>query len=144
LSALAAKTVDAIDPDGTLGKEQLNSDRRHFTLRQTKDGAYIGELRLTGALGAKLTAILSPSAKPRVEKIILADGMTSRDALDADIRSHGQRMQDALEEVCDRVLRAGRWSPCCGRWLCRRRVSRLVGAGLIQAERQARRDGAPS
>ena len=107
LSALAAKTVDAIDPDGSLGKEQLNSDRRHFTLRQTKDGAYIGELRLTGALGAKLTAILSPLAKPRVEKIILADGMTSRDALDADIRSHGQRMHDALEEVCDRVLRAG-------------------------------------
>jgi hypothetical protein len=43
LSVLTAKTVDAIDPDGTLGKEQLHSDRRHFALRQTKDGAYIGE-----------------------------------------------------------------------------------------------------
>ena len=107
LSQLAEKTVDAIDPDGTLATEQVNTDRRRFSIRPTRDGAYTGEFRLTGSLGAKLVAVLSPLAKPRVEAIVLADGMASRGPLDADLRHHGQRMHDALEEVCDRVLRAG-------------------------------------
>jgi hypothetical protein len=64
LSQLAERTVDAIDPDGTLATEQVNRDRRHFSIRPTKDGAYTGEFRLTGSLGAKLVAVLSPLAKP--------------------------------------------------------------------------------
>jgi hypothetical protein len=104
LSQLAEKTVDAIDPDGTVAKDRLNADRRHFTIRQTRDGAYVGEFRLTGCLGAKLTAILSPLAKPRLDTHTAADG--SRSIFAADERSHGQRMHDALEEVCDRMLRS--------------------------------------
>jgi Domain of unknown function (DUF222)/HNH endonuclease len=106
LSALAEKTVDAINPDGTLAKEQLNNDRRHLILRQSRDGAYVGEFRLTGTLGAKLLAVLSPLAKPRVETITLADGSKGHGILDVDERSHGQRMHDALEDVCDRMLRS--------------------------------------
>jgi Domain of unknown function (DUF222)/HNH endonuclease len=104
LAQLAEKTMDAINPDGTLAKDKLNSDRRHFTIRQTRDGAYVGEFRLTGTLGAKLTAVLSPLAKPRLDTATAADG--SRSIFDADERSHGQRMHDALEEVCDRLLRS--------------------------------------
>jgi hypothetical protein len=106
LSLLADKTIDAINPDGTLAKDKLNSDRRHFTIRQTRDGAYVGAFRLTGALGAKLTAVLSPLAKPRVDTSTSPDGKPSRSVFDADERSHPQRMHDALEEVCDRILRS--------------------------------------
>jgi hypothetical protein len=104
LSQLAEKTVDAINPDGTLAKDRLNADRRHFTIRQTRDGAYIGEFRLTGSLGAKLTAVLSPLAKPRLDTATNADG--SRSIFAADERSYGQRMHDAVEDVCDRMLRS--------------------------------------
>jgi hypothetical protein len=104
LALLADKTIDAINPDGTLAKDKLNSDRRHVTIRHTRDGGYIGELRLTASLGAKLTAVLSPLAKPRLDTTTNTDG--SRTIFAADERSHGQRMHDALEEVCDRMLRS--------------------------------------
>lgn len=97
LKRLADQVVDAIDPDGTLPDDQLNHDRRHLNLRPTRDGAYAGEFRLTGTLGAKLTALLEPLAKPRV------DASTA----DQDPRTRGQRLHDAMEELCDRLLRAG-------------------------------------
>ena len=108
LSQLADKTIDAINPDGTLAKDKLNSDRRHLTMRQTRDGAYIGEFRLTGCLGAKLTAVLSPLAKPRLDTTTATtpDKTGTRSIFDEDQRSHGQRMHDALEEACDRMLRS--------------------------------------
>ena len=56
LRRLAARTVDAIDPDGSVPDEQLAQDRRHLTLRRCPDGTYAGECRLTGRVGAKLTA----------------------------------------------------------------------------------------
>ena len=65
---------------------------------------YVGEFRLTGTLGAKLSAILSPLAKPRVNTTTTPDG---RRIEQPDERHHGQRMHDALEEACDRLLRAG-------------------------------------
>jgi hypothetical protein len=104
LGQLADKTIDAINPDGTLAKDKLNSDRRHFTMRPTRDGAYVGEFRFTGSLGAKLTAVLSPLAKPRIDTATAVDG--SRSIFDEDQRSHPQRMHDAIEEVCDRILRS--------------------------------------
>lgn len=104
LKHLTDTTVDAIDPDGTLPKEQLNKDRRFFRLRPGRDGSYSGEFRLTGALGAKLSALLSPLAKPRIDTEASAKGST---AFEIDDRSHGQRMHDALEDLCDRLLRAG-------------------------------------
>ena len=116
LRTLAEQVVDHIDPDGTVPDEQLNADRRHFHLRPTKDGAFTGEFRLTGALGAKLRALLDPLAKPRIEpaRENRTDGTggtggtggtvgSTGDRLDT--RTQGQRMHDALEDVCDRLLR---------------------------------------
>jgi hypothetical protein len=104
LRNLADQVVAAIDPDGSVPNDDLNHDRRHLLLRPGADGAYAGQLRLTGALGAKLTAVLTPLAKPRVDTLSLADGS---DHEERDARTYGQRMHDALEELCDRALRAG-------------------------------------
>ena len=62
------------------------------------------EGRLTGTVGAKLQAVLGPLARPRVESVTLDDG---RQVEQEDLRHHGQRTHDALEEVCDRLLRSG-------------------------------------
>ncbi len=67
LRVLAGRVVDHIDPDGTVPDEQVNADRRHFHLRQTRDGAWCGEFRLTGPAGAKLSALLEPLARPRID-----------------------------------------------------------------------------
>ena len=104
LREVAARVVDRIDPDGTLPPEQLNTDRRHLALRTTRDGMWPVEGRLTGAVGAKLRAVLSPLAAPRPQTVVLEDG---REVSEPDPRHHGQRMHDALEEVCDRLLRSG-------------------------------------
>ena len=96
LKLLADRFVDAIDPDGTVPNDQLNEDRRYFHLRPTRDGAYVGDFRLTGTLGAKLKTLLDPLAKPRVDP-----------SGEVDPRTHGQRPHDALEDLCDRQLRAG-------------------------------------
>ena len=74
LKRLAEQVVDAIDPDGSLPAEKLNADRRFFHLRQTKDGAYAGEFRLTAECGAKLQALLGPLAKPKVNTAVAPDG----------------------------------------------------------------------
>jgi Domain of unknown function (DUF222)/HNH endonuclease len=103
LKMLADRVVDAIDPDGSLPDEQLNADRRHLDLRQTRDGAWVGQFRLTGSLGTKLQALLGPLAKPRVDTDA---GPTMPATQVLDPRHHGQRMHDALEEVCDRLLRS--------------------------------------
>jgi len=72
LGQLAARVVDAIDPDGTLPEEQLSRDRRHLSLRPTRDGDYVGEFRLTGVLGAKLCAVLRPLARRRSRRPTVA------------------------------------------------------------------------
>lgn len=104
LKHLAEQTVDAIDPDGTLPSEQLSADRRHLTVRRCADGMYAGEFRLTGPVGAKLTALLQPLTTPRIDRFHAADG---RVVQEVDGRTFGQRSHDALEEVCDRLLQAG-------------------------------------
>ena len=104
LRVIARQVVDRIDPDGTRPQEELNVDRRHLELRKLKDGMYGVEGRLTGAVGAKLQAVLGPLSRPRVETVTLDDG---REVTDEDLRHHGQRTHDALEEVCDRLLRSG-------------------------------------
>ncbi len=104
LRQLAERTVDAIDPDGTLPDDQLQQDRRHFTMRPCPGGMYAGEFRLTGSLGAKLSAILQPLSRPRLDTVTGADGSV-RPLVDQ--RTFGQRSHDALEEVCDRILTAG-------------------------------------
>jgi hypothetical protein len=104
LRHLAEQTVDAIDPDGTLPDDQLQQDRRHLTLRRCRDGMYAGEFRLTGAVGAKLNAILQPLSRPRLDTEVSAQGQLGQEP---DGRSFGQRCHDALEEVCDRILASG-------------------------------------
>ena len=96
--------VDRIDPDGTHPHEELNADRRHFAFRRLPDGMYGVEGRLTGSVGAKLQAVLGPLAKPRAATVELEDGC---EVNEDDLRHHGQRSHDALEEVCDRLLRSG-------------------------------------
>lgn len=105
-----------MDPDGTLPDEQLATDRRHFTLHPCRDGTYSGEFRLTGPLGAKLTALLGPLARPRIDSLgdpgcdTVADQAAvsgARVAREVDERTFGQRMHDALDELCDRVLQSG-------------------------------------
>ena len=102
LKRLAEQVVDAIDPDGSLPNEELNTNRRFFHLRPTKDGAYAGEFRLTAEAGTKLQALLGPLAKPRVNTTVGPDGTLIEEP---DARHHGQRMHDALEDVCGRMLR---------------------------------------
>ena len=104
LRLLVRQVVDRIDPDGTRPQDDLNQDRRHLTLRALRDGTYSLEGRLTGAVGAKLNAVLGPLAKLRPQTVVLDDG---RDVDEPDPRHHAQRMHDALEEVCDRLLRSG-------------------------------------
>jgi hypothetical protein len=104
LRHLAEKTVDALDPDGTLPDEQLQQDRRHVTLRRCRDGMYAGEFRLTGSVGAKLNAILQPLSRPRLDTVTLPESSRGQEL---DTRTFGQRTHDALEEVCDRILAAG-------------------------------------
>jgi Domain of unknown function (DUF222)/HNH endonuclease len=111
LKQLADKVVDAIDPDGTLPTDELNSDRRFLQLRPTTDGAWAGEFRLTGVAGAKLKELLEPLTRLRPgvdgrvaeESAFLTDGAVHG----LDTRHYGQRLHDALEELCDRLLRAG-------------------------------------
>lgn len=116
LGQLADQVVAAIDPDGSLPKDRLNFDRRHFSMRPTSDGAYVGEFRLTGVLGAKLSTVLRPLARPRIDRIPGAEGdgvgSAGTDGVPAgeveiDGRTFGQRMHDAVEDVCDRMLRSG-------------------------------------
>ena len=104
LGVCTERFVEHLDPDGSRPQEQLNEDRRHVELRRGRDGSWRGELRLTGPLGAKLRAVLLPLARPRTDVVPGPRGGTAEVP---DGRTHGQRLHDALEEVCDRVLRAG-------------------------------------
>ena len=103
LRILAAQVIDRIDPDGTLPKDELNRDRRNVEFHQCRDGSWAGSLRLTSSLGTKLQALLGPLAKPRV---IPGQARTGSLVETPDERHHGQRMHDALEDVCDRLLRS--------------------------------------
>lgn len=104
LRGLAQQVVDRIDPDGTLPDDDLHRDRRHLELRRCRDHSWRLEGRLTPDLGAKLSAVLSPLAAPRASTVETAEG---RRIEEPDPRHHGQRHHDALEDVCDRLLRSG-------------------------------------
>ncbi|HYP46538.1 MAG TPA: DUF222 domain-containing protein [Propionibacteriaceae bacterium] len=111
LRQLAERTVDAMDPDGTLPDEQLSLDRRHLTVRQCRDGMYAGDFRMTGAAGAKLISLLQPLSQPQIDNVPGPDGVLRREV---DGRSYGQRAHDALEDMCDRLLRTGQLSGVSG------------------------------
>jgi hypothetical protein len=104
LQACTTRFVDCLDPDGSRPQDELNVDRRHVQLTPCRDGSWSGELQLTGVLGAKLHALLTPLAKPRPTLTVTAAG---REVEEPDQRTYGQRLHDALEDLCDRLLRAG-------------------------------------
>ena len=111
LRRLAEQVVDRIDPDGTLPDDRIQQDRRHFTMQPTKDGGYAGEFRLTAAAGVKLQAVLGPLARSRINTVETADGQRVEEP---DARTYGQRMHDALEQGCDRLLRSNPAAPDAG------------------------------
>ena len=102
LQACVDRFVDSLDRDGSRSQDAVNEEGRHVDLRVQRDGSWRGELRLTGPVGVKLQAVLSPLARPRVPS-----GSEGREVKPQDERTQGQRMHDALEDVCDRLLRAG-------------------------------------
>ena len=71
--------------------------------------------------GAKLKALLDPLAQPRIcpprQSEPVAEGsvfINPGPLHDIDIRHYGQRLHDALEELCDRLLNAGDTVPSGG------------------------------
>ena len=103
LRRLAEQIVDGIDPDGTLPDDRLQHDRRFLELRRLRDGGWAGEFRLTDEAGVKLHTLLDPLAKSKVNTVETDDGIRVEEP---DTRTYGQRMHDALEDVCDRMLRS--------------------------------------
>ncbi len=90
------KTRDLYDPDGPEPRDQQQRRTRSVTLGQDDDGTGILRGELTADLLVKLQTVLSPLAAPR-----------PADANGDDTRTPGQRMHDALEDLCDRFLRSG-------------------------------------
>lgn len=104
LRRIAVHIEDAVNPDGTVGEEELVRDRRDLRLTRCSDGMFRVEGRLTPVLGVQLSAVLSPLAKPRINTTTAPDGKLVEEP---DPRHYGQRMHDALEDACARLLRAG-------------------------------------
>ena len=95
--------VDAADPDGPEPlDDQLQQDRRHLELKQRRDGMWHLQGKLTNTLGAQLNAIFDPLTKPRTTTLENENGTTISIP---DERPHGQRLHDALDEVCARLLK---------------------------------------
>ncbi len=104
LHRYALQVVDAADPDGPEPvDDQLQQDRRYLDLKQRRDGMWQLQGKLTSTVGAQLNAILDPLARHRTSSIEDQDGNTTHIP---DERPYGQRMHDALDDVCGRVLRS--------------------------------------
>ena len=83
--------------------DQLQQDRRHLELKQRRDGMWSLQGRLTNTVGAQLNAILDPLAKHRTSSIEDEDGNIIQIP---DARPSGQRLHDALDEACGRLLKS--------------------------------------
>ena len=110
LDRVAAKLVEAIDPDGILPADEAEHRlRRFFHLKHRKDGSWAGDFRLTPDVGQKLAALLGPLTKPQTTRFDTeADPDTIEPAskhVVADERTQGQRQHDALAAVLDAALR---------------------------------------
>jgi hypothetical protein len=104
LHRFANAVVNAADPDGPEPvDDQKQQDRRFVELTQRRDGMWSLKGRLTNALGAQLNAILDPLAKPRTSSIEDPDG-NIRNLPDQ--RPSVQRLHDALEEACAKLLKS--------------------------------------
>jgi hypothetical protein len=104
LKRFAMRVVDAADPDGAEPvDDQLQQDRRYVELRQRRDGMWQLRGKLTSTVGAQLTAILDPLAKPRNSAIEDENGKLTQLP---DERPYVQRLHDGLDEVCGRLLKS--------------------------------------
>jgi len=108
LRRFANAVVNAADPDGPEPvDDQLQQDRRYMELKQRRDGMWNLKGRLTAALGSQLAAILDPLAKPRASSIEDTDGTGTGTAITIpDVRPSVQRLHDALEEACAKLLKS--------------------------------------
>ncbi len=78
LDLVAAKLVEAIDPDGVLPADEAEHRlRRFFHLKHRKDGSWAGDFRLTPEVGQKLAALLGPLGKPQTTRF--ETGAATRD-----------------------------------------------------------------
>jgi len=104
LRRFANAVVNAADPDGPQPiDDQLQHDRRYLELKQRRDGMWHLTGRLTNTLGAQLNAILDPLSKPRSTAIEDENGAI----IDIpDQRPQVQRLHDALEEACSKLLKS--------------------------------------
>jgi Domain of unknown function (DUF222) len=101
LRLVADRVVAAVDPDGPDPvDDQLQQDRRHLELKQRRDGMWQLEGKLTNTVGAQLHAILDPLTRPRTSTVEV-DGKTVEIP---DERYYGQRLHDAFEDACGRLL----------------------------------------
>ena len=117
LGQLADQVVAAINPDGTLPEDRLNFDRRHFWMRPTSDGAWVGGVpadRGAGREAVRGAASAGPAPDRPHPWCAEGDGVGSAGTggvpageVEVDGRTFGQRMHDAVEDVCDRMLRSG-------------------------------------
>ncbi len=105
LRRYALSVVDAADPDGPepLDDHQQHN-RRHLELKHRRDGMWHLAGKLTNTLGAQLNAILNPLSKPRTTTMEDENGTTTQIP---DPRPYGQRVHDALDEACARLLHMG-------------------------------------
>ena len=110
LDRVAARLVEAIDPDGILPADEAEHRlRRFFHLKHRKDGSWAGDFRLTPEVGQKFAALLGPLGKPQTTRFETdGDPDTNEPAskhVVADERTRGQRQHDALAAVLDAALR---------------------------------------
>ncbi|HEY6689094.1 MAG TPA: DUF222 domain-containing protein [Propionibacteriaceae bacterium] len=104
LHRFAQAVVNAADPDGPEPlDDQLQQNRRYLELTQRRDGLWQLHGRLTNTVGAQLNAILDPLTTPRTTAIEDEDGNLIQIP---DDRPQVQRLHDALEEACARLLNA--------------------------------------
>ena len=103
--------VDRIDPDGSLPDDDRLRQARHFRMSHQTDGSVKGEFHLTAELGEKLKAVLDPLSAPRTT-CLTTGGLDDNGepagttVLEPDERTRGQRLHDAVEQMCDRLLRS--------------------------------------
>ena len=89
LGMVAARVVDAIDPDGVQpGDEREQQERRFFHLKARGDGSWAGDFRLTPELGQKLHALLGSLMAPQTTRYTTGDGDT-RDGETGDLKRAG-------------------------------------------------------
>jgi hypothetical protein len=104
LGRVCDRVLDHLDPDGSRPRDAIQRDRRELRLGRCRDGMIRVEGRLTAAAGARVQAVLGPLAAPRAT---VEPGPRDGERPVPDERSTGQRMHDALDEACARLLRMG-------------------------------------